>query len=140
MSWLVFPSGYREVEVRRGDLYFNVNLHQMKYVCNMWQLSGIPCVHDMVGYMHMNMNPDLGVDEWYSQNAFIIALVGLKQRIPTPFGSSTIPPPSTPSGYNTMSPPPTPSSSNTMPSHATPGLNTSAGSNTMLSHAIFALT
>ncbi|GJU78547.1 hypothetical protein Tco_1275617 [Tanacetum coccineum] len=40
----------------------------MKCVCNMWQLSGIPCVRAMVGYIHMKMNPDLGVDEWYSQS------------------------------------------------------------------------
>ncbi|GKA99233.1 zinc finger, PMZ-type containing protein [Tanacetum coccineum] len=39
----------------------------MKCICNMWQLSGIPCVHAMAGYMHIKMNPDLGVDEWYSQ-------------------------------------------------------------------------
>ncbi|GKE94119.1 hypothetical protein Tco_1578974, partial [Tanacetum coccineum] len=42
--WLVFSSGYKEVE-----------------------LSGIPCVHAMTGYMHMKMNLDFGVDEWYSQ-------------------------------------------------------------------------
>nr|GEY14955.1 hypothetical protein [Tanacetum cinerariifolium] len=46
---LVFPSGYREVEVRRRDYCFGVNLHQMKYVCNMWQLRGIPCVYAMAG-------------------------------------------------------------------------------------------
>ncbi|GKA02123.1 calcium/proton exchanger [Tanacetum coccineum] len=64
--WLVFPSGYREVEVRRGDQSFGVNLHTMTCVCNMWQLSGIPCIHAMVRYMHMKMNTYLGVDEWYS--------------------------------------------------------------------------
>ncbi|GJZ09902.1 multidrug resistance-associated protein 5 [Tanacetum coccineum] len=60
-------SAYKEVEVRKGDQAFGVNLHQMKCVCNMWQLSGIPCVHAMAGYMHMKMNPDYGVAEWYSQ-------------------------------------------------------------------------
>ncbi|GKC30452.1 hypothetical protein Tco_1037746, partial [Tanacetum coccineum] len=39
----------------------------MKCFCNMWQLSRIPCIHAMIGYMHMKMNPDLEVDEWYSQ-------------------------------------------------------------------------
>ncbi|GJR01203.1 multidrug resistance-associated protein 5, partial [Tanacetum coccineum] len=46
--WLVFSSSYREVEVRKGDQAFGVNLHQMKCVCNMWQLSGIPCVHYLI--------------------------------------------------------------------------------------------
>ncbi|GJU08132.1 zinc finger, PMZ-type containing protein [Tanacetum coccineum] len=58
----------REVEVRRGDQSFGVNLHQMKCGCNMWQLSWIPCIHAMAGYMHMKMNPDLGVGEWCSQS------------------------------------------------------------------------
>ncbi|GJU24662.1 hypothetical protein Tco_1163283 [Tanacetum coccineum] len=65
--WLGFLSGYRVVEARRGDQSFGVNLHQIKCVCNMWQLSGIPCVNAIVGYMHMKMNPNLRVDEWYSQ-------------------------------------------------------------------------
>nr|GEV73171.1 hypothetical protein [Tanacetum cinerariifolium] len=53
----------REVEVRRRDQSLGVNLHQMKCVCNMWQLSGIPYVLAMVMYTHMKMNLDLGVDE-----------------------------------------------------------------------------
>nr|GEU30333.1 hypothetical protein [Tanacetum cinerariifolium] len=61
----LFPSGYRVVEVRRVDQSFGVNLHQMKCVYNMRQLSGIPCVHAMAGHMHIRMNPDLGFDEWY---------------------------------------------------------------------------
>ncbi|GKA49499.1 hypothetical protein Tco_0742572 [Tanacetum coccineum] len=40
----------------------------MKCLCNMWQLSGITYVHAMVGYRHMQMNSDLGVDKWYSQS------------------------------------------------------------------------
>nr|GEY12703.1 zinc finger, PMZ-type [Tanacetum cinerariifolium] len=62
-----FPSGYRVIEARRGDQSFGVNLHQMSRVCNIWQLSRIHCVHAMVGYMHIKMNLELGVDEWYSQ-------------------------------------------------------------------------
>nr|GEU50737.1 hypothetical protein [Tanacetum cinerariifolium] len=58
INWLVFPSGYEEVKARKRYQAFSVNLYQ---------ISGIPCVHDMAGYMDMNMNPDLGVNEWYSQ-------------------------------------------------------------------------
>ena len=56
----------------------------------MWQLSGIPCVHAMARYMHMKMNPDYGVDEWYSQCKWyeayhfsIILVYGLKFWEPT---------------------------------------------------------
>ncbi|GJS89380.1 zinc finger, CCHC-type containing protein [Tanacetum coccineum] len=42
-NWLVYPSGYRE------------------------ELSGILCVHAMAAYYHMNMDPELGVNEFYSK-------------------------------------------------------------------------
>nr|GEY84229.1 hypothetical protein [Tanacetum cinerariifolium] len=100
--WLVFLSVYKEVEVRMGDQSFGVNLHQMKCVCNMWQLSGIPCVHAMAGYMHIKMNPDLGE-----------------------VSSSSMPPPNaSPSTSNTMSLPLTPSTSITMPPPLTPSPST----------------
>ncbi|GJT28444.1 hypothetical protein Tco_0908719 [Tanacetum coccineum] len=61
--WLVYASAFIKVKVRRGDQSFSVNLHTMKCVWDMWQLSGIPCVHVMTGYMHMKMNLDLGINE-----------------------------------------------------------------------------
>nr|GEY63066.1 hypothetical protein CTI12_AA426570 [Tanacetum cinerariifolium] len=127
-----FSSGYREVE-----------------------LSRIPCVHGMAGYMHMKMNLDLGFDEWYSQCKC------MAPPTTTPSSSNTMPPPPTPSSSNPMPPPPTPSNSNIMPPPATssttntmpppatpsisntmppPGSNTSVGFNTMPSHATSAST
>ncbi|GKB15864.1 ribonuclease H-like domain-containing protein [Tanacetum coccineum] len=132
----------------------------MKCVCNMWQLSRIPCVHAMAGYMHMKMNPDLGVDEWYSQCIMFheAPSSNMPPHIATQSTSNTMPPPPTPStsnamplpptpspstsntmpppfGSNTMPLPPTPSGSNTMPSHVAPGSNKCVGSNNMPSHA-----
>ncbi|GJR55509.1 zinc finger, PMZ-type containing protein [Tanacetum coccineum] len=99
-QWLVYASSFIEVKVRRGDQSFGVNLHTMKCVWDMWQLSGIPCVHVMVGYMHIKMNPDLGIDEC------------MPPPTHTPFISNTMPPPTfnEPSGSYTMPPPATPSS------------------------------
>ncbi|GKD55184.1 zinc finger, PMZ-type containing protein [Tanacetum coccineum] len=57
--WLVFPSGFQEVEVRRGDEAYEVNLNTKKCVCRMWELSGILCVHAVLAYMHMKMEPEL---------------------------------------------------------------------------------
>ncbi|GJW21545.1 reverse transcriptase domain-containing protein [Tanacetum coccineum] len=51
----------------------------MKCVCNMWQLSRIPCVHVMAGYMHMKMNLDLGVVEWYSQCKWYVEFISEPQ-------------------------------------------------------------
>nr|GEU32439.1 zinc finger, PMZ-type [Tanacetum cinerariifolium] len=58
--WLVFPSGFQEVEVRRGDEAYGVNLNTKNCVCKMWELSEIPCVHAVAAYMHMKMEPELG--------------------------------------------------------------------------------
>ncbi|PWA51685.1 hypothetical protein CTI12_AA460550 [Artemisia annua] len=33
----------------------------------LWELSGIPCVHDVAGYFHFKLNPDDGVSSWYTQ-------------------------------------------------------------------------
>ncbi|GKD16052.1 calcium/proton exchanger [Tanacetum coccineum] len=153
------PGGYREVEVRRRNQDFGVNLHQMNCVCNMWQLSGIPCVHVMAGYMHMKINPDFGVDECQPP-----PLSPVERKMPgrlrkkirhlteddnheaplssmPPSTSNTMLPPLTPSSLNTKPPPPTPSpsTSNTMPppsgSNTMPPPPKPSSSNTIPSHA-----
>nr|GFA11763.1 hypothetical protein [Tanacetum cinerariifolium] len=100
-----FSSGYREIEVRRRDQSFGVNLHQMKYVCNMWQLSVITCVHSMASMPPPTATPS-------SSNTL--------PPPPTPSSSNTMTPPLTPSTSNTILPPPTPSTSNTMTPPPTP--------------------
>nr|GEU76846.1 hypothetical protein CTI12_AA208950 [Tanacetum cinerariifolium] len=59
--WLVFPSAFQEVEVRRGDEAYGVNLNTWKCSCGMWELSGILCVHAVAAYTHMKMEPELEV-------------------------------------------------------------------------------
>lgn len=66
-------SGFQEVEVRKGDEAFCVNLHIKKCNCRMCELSGIPCVHAMAAYFHMKKDPVLGVSEWYSKNKWVEA-------------------------------------------------------------------
>ncbi|GKD40761.1 zinc finger, PMZ-type containing protein [Tanacetum coccineum] len=69
-SWIVYPSGFREVEVRRRDYAYRVNLHTKQCGCRFWELSGIPCVHVMAAYYHMNMEPELGVNEFLSKQSW----------------------------------------------------------------------
>ncbi|GKE34512.1 zinc finger, PMZ-type containing protein, partial [Tanacetum coccineum] len=59
-EWLVIPSGYQELEVRNGDESYGVDLMNKVCGCRMWELSGVPCVHVMAGYMHLNKDPDNG--------------------------------------------------------------------------------
>ncbi|GJT69716.1 zinc finger, PMZ-type containing protein [Tanacetum coccineum] len=70
LSWIVYPSGFREVEVRRRDYAYRVNLHTKQCGCRFWELSGIPCVHVMAAYYHMNMEPKLGVNEFLSKQSW----------------------------------------------------------------------
>ena len=39
----------------------------------MWELSGIPCIHALAAYEHMNRDPVQGVHEWYSQQKWFEA-------------------------------------------------------------------
>ncbi|GJW65916.1 splicing factor [Tanacetum coccineum] len=72
-SWQVFPSGYQVLEVRKKDEAYGVNLIERSCVCKLWDISGIPCVHAVASYMHLHMDPDLGVSSWYSQSKWFDA-------------------------------------------------------------------
>ena len=48
----------------------------------MWELSGIPCVHAVAGYIHMKMEPELGVSEWFSQNKWFEAYQYFMRPVP----------------------------------------------------------
>ncbi|GKE50092.1 zinc finger, PMZ-type containing protein [Tanacetum coccineum] len=67
------PSGFQEIEVRKGDQSFGVNLHLKKCMCKLWELSGIPCIHSVATYLFLNKVPDEGVDYWYSQERWFEA-------------------------------------------------------------------
>ncbi|GJS06261.1 zinc finger, PMZ-type containing protein [Tanacetum coccineum] len=68
--WIVYPSGFQELEVRNGDESYGVNLQHKVCSCRMWELSGVLCVHVVAGYMHLNHDLDIGVSFWYSQEAW----------------------------------------------------------------------
>ncbi|GKD02181.1 hypothetical protein Tco_1177155, partial [Tanacetum coccineum] len=71
--WDVVPSGFQVLEVRKGDDSFGVNLQNKVCSCRMWELSGVPCVHAVAAYMHLNIDIDQGVSNWYSQEAWFSA-------------------------------------------------------------------
>ncbi|GKA53019.1 hypothetical protein Tco_0746334, partial [Tanacetum coccineum] len=64
----VCPSGYQVLEVRKRDEAYGVNLIERSCFCKLWDLSGIPCVHVVAAYMHLHMDPELGVCDWYTQS------------------------------------------------------------------------
>ncbi|GJT31623.1 calcium/proton exchanger [Tanacetum coccineum] len=67
------PSGFQELEVRKDDQSYGVNLQHKVCQCRMWELSGVPCVHVVAAYLHCGIEIDLGVSHWYSQNCWFNA-------------------------------------------------------------------
>ncbi|GKC26113.1 zinc finger, CCHC-type containing protein, partial [Tanacetum coccineum] len=51
--WEVYPSGYREFEVRKLNAGFGVNLETHKCTCRLWDLTGIPCIHGVAAYAYL---------------------------------------------------------------------------------------
>ncbi|GJS77988.1 zinc finger, PMZ-type containing protein [Tanacetum coccineum] len=69
-NWYVFLSAYEDMEVRCGDQAYAVNLSSRTCSCRLWQLSGVPYIHAVAGYMHLNRDPDEGVHFSYSQDVW----------------------------------------------------------------------
>ncbi|GJU57555.1 calcium/proton exchanger [Tanacetum coccineum] len=57
-------SGFQELEVRKYDQSYGVNLQHKVCQCRMWELSGVPCVHAVAAYLHCGIEIDLGVSHW----------------------------------------------------------------------------
>ncbi|GKA13491.1 zinc finger, PMZ-type containing protein [Tanacetum coccineum] len=72
-EWVVYPSGFQELEVRKGDQSYAVSLQHKVCQCRLWELSGIPCVHVVAAYMHVGTDLDAGVSHWYSREAWFNA-------------------------------------------------------------------
>nr|GEX22300.1 hypothetical protein [Tanacetum cinerariifolium] len=62
-KWVVYASGFQEVEVRRQDEAFGVNIHLKKCACKMWELTGLPCVRVVAGGRDQYQQAGLSVDE-----------------------------------------------------------------------------
>ncbi|GJW58169.1 hypothetical protein Tco_0104900 [Tanacetum coccineum] len=48
-------------------------LKKQQKSCQLWDIFGIPCVHAVASYMHLHMDPDLGVNSWNSQSKWFYA-------------------------------------------------------------------
>ena len=72
-EWIVYPSGFQELEVRKGYQSYGVSLQHKVCQCRMWELSGIPCVHVVASYMHVGSDIEQGVSNWYSREAWFNA-------------------------------------------------------------------
>ena len=87
MPFIGGGSGFQEVEVRRSDEAFGVNLHTKKCVCRMWEMSGIPCVHAVAAYMPMKKDPELGVSCILKINGLSLTNIVSDQSLDQSFGN-----------------------------------------------------
>nr|GEV17436.1 hypothetical protein [Tanacetum cinerariifolium] len=62
-KWVVCASGFQEVEVRRQDEAFGVNIHIKKCACKMWELTSLRCVHAVAGERDQYQQAGPSVDE-----------------------------------------------------------------------------
>ncbi|GJY80181.1 hypothetical protein Tco_0492932 [Tanacetum coccineum] len=63
-NWQVFSSGFQEVEVRKTDEAYGVNMNIRKCVCRMWELIGLPYAHAVAAYLHCNLEIGVRSKNW----------------------------------------------------------------------------
>ncbi|GJS56767.1 zinc finger, PMZ-type containing protein [Tanacetum coccineum] len=68
--WEVFPSSYKEFEIRKLNEGYGVNLETHKCTCRRWDLTGIPCIHAVAAYAFFMKDPADCVSECYSKRAW----------------------------------------------------------------------
>nr|KAJ0218982.1 hypothetical protein LSAT_V11C300149490 [Lactuca sativa] len=66
-SWYVHPSGVTAFEVRNGFYSYCVNLQEYSCTCNLWAVSGIPCVHAQATIMYTQQDPVSYISSWFSK-------------------------------------------------------------------------
>ena len=69
--WEVLVGGYQVFEVRKSDEAFGVNLAEKTCTCRWWILSGLPCVHAVAAFCHVNIDPSNGVSSYYKKQMWI---------------------------------------------------------------------
>ena len=62
-----------EYEVMEGKSTLSISLNQHTCLCNLWQLTGIPCRHVMRAILHEGHDPQSFVHEWYSVEKYKLA-------------------------------------------------------------------
>ncbi|XP_057520881.1 uncharacterized protein LOC130801132 [Amaranthus tricolor] len=72
-SCRAFMSSPGEYEVVEGKSTLAVSLNQRTCLCNVWQLTGIPCRHAMRAILHEGLDPQSLVDDWYSVEKYKLA-------------------------------------------------------------------
>ncbi|GJR93509.1 hypothetical protein Tco_0265683 [Tanacetum coccineum] len=84
--------------IRKNDQSYGVNLQHKVCQCRMWELNGVPYVHDVTDYLHCGIEIDLGVSHWTND---VPPLPPLVRRMPGRPQKSRIKAPGETSGSHT---------------------------------------
>ena len=68
-----FMSSPGEYEVMEGKSTLSISLNQHTCLCNLWQLTGIPCRHATSALLHKGLDPQSLVDDWYLVEKYKLA-------------------------------------------------------------------
>lgn len=68
-----YPAGDGEFEIKDGNSTLPVSLNNHTCLCNVWQLTGIPCKHGMRAILFASQDPLKYVHEWYSVKRYKMA-------------------------------------------------------------------
>lgn len=77
MEWsntcYAMPSGKGIFQVMDRDYTFVVDLTNKICYCRRWDLSGIPCCHEISCLRHEGIPPETVLPEWYRSKSYFIA-------------------------------------------------------------------
>ncbi|CAH1440277.1 unnamed protein product [Lactuca virosa] len=68
--WGIIHSQGRVFEARRGCGSYRVDLDDMTYLCRLWDLAGIPCVHANAVINFIHQTPDAYINAYFSKEKF----------------------------------------------------------------------
>ncbi|CAI9299450.1 unnamed protein product [Lactuca saligna] len=71
-TWYVHPSRVTAFEVRNGFYSYGVDLQEYTCTCNLWAISGIPCVHAQAAIMYTQQDPVSYISSWFSKEKYML--------------------------------------------------------------------
>ncbi|CAH1412743.1 unnamed protein product [Lactuca virosa] len=69
--WTVVPSGGDVFETRYGYNGYKVDLANHTCTCNLWMLSGIPCVHSQAAINYVHKDPSQFLSSWFHKDKYV---------------------------------------------------------------------
>nr|KAJ0202631.1 hypothetical protein LSAT_V11C500273190 [Lactuca sativa] len=88
--WTMVPSSGDVFETRYG---YKVDLANHTCTCNLWMLSGIPCVHTQAAINYVHKDPSEFISSWFHKDKYNIQPVGGSNLWPMTEFIKPLPPP-----------------------------------------------